>query len=206
MEPGAPILEGDGEAEWIDRCAAGDRDAFRHLFKAYKDRVYSLALYTLNGDTAAAEDVSQEVFVRVYQNIAKFRREAGLGTWIYRMTANACIDELRRRKRCAPWSEVPVRSTPCSAIENVEIAAAVRSALTQLAPEQRAAVLLKYFDERSYKEMSTILGCSKGTVASRLSRALRALAARLAFLQSADPAKDRDRAGATLSRSETRLP
>lgn len=173
---------GNCEAQWIERSRSGDREAFRLLYNAYKDRVYSFALYTLNGDAATAEDVVQEVFVRVFQNIAGFRQEAEFTTWLYRLTANACVDEFRRRKRTANWgdSEPP---GACHDFNRVETSDAVRAALAELPPEQRAAVLLKYFEERSYEEMAVILDCSKGTVASRLNRGLRLLAAKLAFLK-----------------------
>ena len=183
MERGVAIPTGNCEAQWIERCRSGDREAFRLLYDAYKDRVYSFALYTLNGDAATAEDVAQEVFVRVFQHIARFRREAEFATWLYRMTANACVDEFRRRKRTAEWADFELPTMACSEMENVELSAAVRAALADLPAEQRAAVLLKYFEERSYEEMAVLLDCSKGTIASRLNRGLRALAAKLAFLR-----------------------
>lgn len=177
------IPVGNCEADWIERCRSGNREAFRPLYDAYKDRVYSFALYTLNGDAATAEDVAQEVFVRAFQNIARFRREAEFKTWLYRMTANACVDEFRRRKRSAKWADFELPATACSDFDNFELSSAVRSALAELPAEQRAAVLLKYFEERSYEEMAELLECSKGTIASRLNRGLKHLAAKLAFLK-----------------------
>ena len=175
------------ETQWIERCRTGDREAFRHLYDTYKDRVYSFALYTLNGDLTAAEDVAQEVFVRVFQGIAGFRGDAELMTWIYRLTANACVDELRRRRRTVPWSESTAEAEACPKLAGVELAASVRAALSEIPAEQRAAVLLKYFEERSYTEMAVILDCSAGTIASRLSRGLRALATKLQFLRPEGP-------------------
>jgi RNA polymerase sigma-70 factor (ECF subfamily) len=180
------ITTGNSESQTIERCRIGDREAFRLLYDAHKDHVYSLALYTLNGDVATAEDVAQEVFVRVFQKIGQFRCEADIKTWLYRMTANACIDEFRRRKRCTNMSEVEARAAVCSEFSKVELASAVCEALAELSAEQRAAVLLKYYEELSYDEMSVILDCSKGTIASRLNRGLRILANKLSFLRQDD--------------------
>jgi len=187
MERCVAIPTGNCETQWIERCRSGDREAFRLLYEAHKDRVYSFALYTLNGDGATAEDVTQEVFVRVFQRIGGFRQEAEFSTWLYRIAANACADELRRRKRSAQWEDFELSASTCADLENAELSAAVREALRTLPAEQRAAVLLKYFEERSYEEMAAILECSKGTIASRLNRGLRALAGKLAFLKEDGP-------------------
>lgn len=168
------------DADCIERCRIGDGDAFRRLFDAYKDRVYGFALYTLNGDAASAEDAAQEVFVRVYQNIGRFRGDSELKTWIYRIAANVCTDELRRRKRAAVPCAVVAGPASGGDLGRIELETAVRTALAQLPSEQRAAILLKYFEDLSYDDMAEALDCSKGTIASRLSRGLRALATRLA--------------------------
>ena len=81
---------GTSENQWIEKCRLGDRDAFRELYDTYRDRIYSIAFYSLNGDSAAAEDVVQDVFVKVFQHITTFRSESEFATWIYRITHNAC--------------------------------------------------------------------------------------------------------------------
>src|SRR2546421_5973098 len=123
MEQCVSLAAGDRESVWIERCRAGDRDAFRLLYDAHKDRVYSFALYTLNGDAASAEDVAQEVFVRVFQSIGRFRGDAEFTTWLYRMTANACTDELRRRKRSTRLADLELPSHEPSDFQNVELTA-----------------------------------------------------------------------------------
>lgn len=163
----------------IAACRQGDREAFRRLFETYKDRVYSMAVYTLGGDQAAAEDVTQEVFLRVFTHIGQFRGEADFATWLYRMVANACIDELRKRRRLVPLDTLPERATASHEAES-ETREAVHSALAELSPELRSAVLLKYFEELSYDEMAEVLDCPKGTIASRLHRGLKLLARKLA--------------------------
>lgn len=165
----------------IAACRQGDREAFRCLFEAHKDRVYSMAVYTLGGDQAAAEDVTQEVFLRVFTHIGQFREEADFATWLYRMVANACIDEQRKRRRWVPLDAVPEQATTSYETETeTETRDAVQAALAELSPELRSAVLLKYFEELSYDEMAEALGCPKGTIASRLHRGLKLLARKLA--------------------------
>jgi RNA polymerase sigma-70 factor (ECF subfamily) len=180
------IAAGNCESQWIERCRDGDREAFRLLYEAHKDRVYSFALYTLNGDADAAEDVAQEVFVRVFQRIGQFRRDAEFTTWLYRMTSNACIDEFRTWKRFINI-ELAARAADGSDFNRVELSTAITAALADLSVEQRAAVLLRYYEDLSYEEMAAVLECSKGTIASRLNRGLRILASKLAFLRPDDP-------------------
>jgi RNA polymerase sigma-70 factor (ECF subfamily) len=166
----------------------GDLTAFRRLFDTYKDKVYSIAVYFLQGDTATAEDIAQEVFVRVYTRIGQFRCEADFATWLYRLVANACMDEFRRRKRRPGTADLEAASalttdSPHEAYARLEIGAAVRAALSDLSPDMRLTVLLRYFEELSYEEIAAILHCSQGTVASRLNRSLKALARKLAPLR-----------------------
>lgn len=167
---------GDG---LIAACQKGDREAFRRLFEAHKDRVYSMAVYTLGGDRAAAEDVTQEVFLRVFTHIGQFRGDADFATWLYRLVANACVDEQRQRRRWVPLDALPEQATARREME-CETREDVRMALAELSPELRSAVLLKYFEELSYDEMAQVLDCPKGTVASRLHRGLKLLARKLA--------------------------
>ncbi len=165
--------------ELIAACQQGDREAFRCLFEAHKDRVYSMAIYTLGGDRAAAEDVTQEVFLRVFTRIGQFRGEAEFATWLYRLVANACVDEQRRQKRYVSLDTLPEQAS-VRREEECETRETVRTALAELSPELRSAVLLKYFEDLSYDEMAQVLDCPKGTVASRLHRGLKLLARKLA--------------------------
>src|SRR5262245_58620792 len=99
MERRAVMTEPTIDGAVINACQQGDRDAFRLLFETYKNRVFSIALYSFSGDEAAASDVTQQVFLKLMSAITQFRREAEFTTWLYRMVVNACIDEQRRRRR-----------------------------------------------------------------------------------------------------------
>ncbi len=167
-------------------CWTGDREALRALFEAHKDRVYSLALAFFHGDAATAEDVAQEVFVKMATRLGEFRGEAALATYLYRLTANACVDEQRRRKRLVPLAgekedhDDLAAPAPEGLAERHEMARAVQAAIADLPPDLRVAVLLRYFDDLSYDEMAHALGCAPGTVASRLHRGLKRLGRTLA--------------------------
>jgi RNA polymerase sigma-70 factor (ECF subfamily) len=174
------MVESDPDAELLDGCRRGDARAQRALFDRHRDRVYSIALHYLRGDEAAAKDVSQEVFVKLFRAVSTFRAEAKLSTWLYRVVANACTDELRRRRRLILVGDVPEAIHP--RIEQPDVAAPdirVSAALHKLSPRLRLVVLLRYFDDLSYDEIAESVGVSAGTVASRLNRAHAILAREL---------------------------
>jgi RNA polymerase sigma-70 factor, ECF subfamily len=189
MEQRAIMAEPIVDERVIEACQAGDREAFRLLFETYKDRVFSIAVYSFGGDQTAASDVSQQVFLKLMTNIGQFRGDSAFTTWLYRLVVNACTDEQRKRRRFLPFGE----STPMSRIEDrrpqeksyakLEIAGSVQDAIKQLRPKLRMAILLKYVEDLSYEEIASVLGCSKGTVASRLNRGHQALARKLVHLR-----------------------
>ena len=179
---------GELSPEVLDACRRGDRDAFRALYEAYKDRVYSMAFYFFQADADAAGEVTQQVFLKLMRDIARFRGEAAFSTWLYRLVVNACVDRSRGR-RAEVVGEDPVTldtiaASPALSHEEVfarrEVATSVQQAIATLPPKLRAAILLRYFEDLSYSDMANALNCSIGTVASRLSRGHRLLAKKLA--------------------------
>ena len=169
---------------WIDSCARGDRDALRALYEAYKDRVYSIAFHFYSGDSTAAVEATQQVFLKLMTSIAKFRGESDFATWLYRLVVNVCLDDVRRNRarKETPRDQLPELGQPQSQEEDLardQVAHAVRTAVSSLPPKLRLAILLRYFDELSYGQMAGMLSCSAGTVASRLSRGHRLLAEKL---------------------------
>lgn len=191
MEQFAVVAEEGGGAELVESCQRGDREAFRALFERYKDRVYTVALYFFGGDEAAAADVTQQVFLKLFTRIGSFRRESEFTTWLYRLTTNACIDERRRSRPARPLEEIAPgalpRTRPAAEERLVrgETEAEVQRAVAALRPKLRVAILLRYFDELSYAEIAAVLQCSEGTVASRINRGHKALARRLGHLRGA---------------------
>ena len=172
------------DPELIAACRRGDRESFRVLFELYQDKVYSIAL-RYAGDGAAAMDITQDVFVKLFSTLAGFRGESSFETWLYRLVVNRCLDSRRKLRRLLPFLDARV-SEPARVNEPMterlirgERRQAVRAAIDKLSPDLRLAVVLRYTEELSYEEMAEVLGCSKGTVASRLNRAHEKLARRL---------------------------
>jgi RNA polymerase sigma-70 factor (ECF subfamily) len=177
----------DLDHDGIESCRQGDADAFRALFEAHKDKVYSIAL-RYAGDPAAAMDISQDTFLKLMDRIGQFRGDASFDSWLYRLVVNSCMDHRRRQQR---WMPVVAeffesfRAPDESALQVLlrgEMQQRVQEAVSNLAPEYRMVVVLRYTEGLSYEEIADALGCSRGTVASRLSRAHKVLERRLAKL------------------------
>jgi RNA polymerase sigma-70 factor, ECF subfamily len=172
----------------IEACQEGDRAAFQILFETYKDKVFSIAVYSSGGDRTVADDVTQQIFLKLFTAIRQFRGDSEFTTWLYRLVVNACLDERRRRRRFLPWGETVAMSNPGEKkpqekqYARLEVAEAVQAAIGELKPKFRLPILLKYIEGLSYDEIATVMGCSKGTVASRLNRGHSQLAKRLAHL------------------------
>jgi RNA polymerase sigma-70 factor (ECF subfamily) len=184
------LTDRQSSAEIIESCRQGDRNAFRALYDMYKDRVYSISLYFFHGDQAMASDVTQQVFLKLLTHIDQFRDDSEFSTWLYRVVVNLCTDTARRGKWEAVSSDRPHAESverPGSQEDDyarAQMASSVRAAVSALPPKLRIAVLLRYFEDLSYEQMSQALGCSMGTVASRLSRGHKMLAERLRGLRS----------------------
>ena len=174
----------------IEACKQGDRAAFHTLFETYKDRVYSIALH-YSGDESLAKDVTQQVFLKLFSSIGQFRYQAEFTTWLYRIVANACVDEQRKLKRFVPFAqgfELKNMFENGPQEENYarrQVAESVRSAISTLSPKLRLPILLKYVEGLSYEEIAETLNCSMGTVASRLNRGHKELARKLGHLRGA---------------------
>ena len=188
MEQRAAMAEQLIDGRVIEACQQGDRAAFQLLFEAYKDKVFSIAVYSIGGDRSVADDVTQQIFLKLFTAIRQFRGDSEFTTWLYRLVVNACIDERRRRRRLLPWGETVAMRNPGDKkpqekqYARLEVAEAVREAIAELKPKFRLPILLKYIEGLSYEEIASVMGCSKGTVASRLNRGHSQLAKRLSHL------------------------
>lgn len=169
----------------------GDESAFADLFERYRTRVLNTA-YRFLSDRDAAQDVAQEVFVKVYKSPKSYRPDAAFSTWLYRVTANTCYDELRKRKRSKPATteelpdNTPDRSaSPEDQARSNELARAVRAAIASLPENQRMAVVLQRYEELSYQQIAEVLKMSVSAVESLLFRAKNTLRTRLlAYVES----------------------
>ena len=183
------MVQGVNHQEVVEACQGGDDDAFRVLFETHKDRVYSIAL-RYAGDSAAAMDIAQDTFVKLLSSIQQFRGDSSFESWLYRMVVNSCLDYHRRRRRFLPLMDDALdvfRSSKEGALSEMlreEQAERVQMVVAQLPEDQRIVVVLRYTEGRSYEEIADLLGCRRGTVASRLNRAHKALERRLSHLRS----------------------
>jgi RNA polymerase sigma-70 factor (ECF subfamily) len=173
----------------IEGMARGDQRAFRELVERYKKKVYYLAL-DMAGNPIDAEDISQEVFLKVHRSFATFRKGARLGSWLYRVTYNASIDHLRR-KGAAPepvaddvleylsrdGAALPGRSAvdPAAAAESSQLQERIARALEKVSPQEKAVFLLRHYEDLMLKDIAASLGLSLGSVKSYLFRAVRKL-------------------------------
>jgi RNA polymerase sigma-70 factor (ECF subfamily) len=179
------VLEGS-ERQLVEACKRGERDAFRELFETYRNKVYSVAL-RFSGEEAAAMDIAQDTFLKLFSIIRDFRGEAGLETWIYRLVVNSCLDHRRRSRRLLPLADALLSSlrAPCDSLREMlrsEVSDGVRNAIEHLPPDLRIVVVLRYTEALSYQEIAEVLSTRPGTIASRLNRAHKLLERRLSHL------------------------
>jgi RNA polymerase sigma-70 factor (ECF subfamily) len=163
----------NGDGHLVEASATGDRQAFGRLFEIYSSQVFATACLVTR-DRAAADDVTQEVFLRLLSRIGQFRGDAKFSTWLHRIVSNVAVDATRTQRRYdALESHEPKMIADAGQHEGCERAerhARVRSALQTLTPRLRAPLILRYVRGMSYEEIGRTLKISPGTVASRLSR------------------------------------
>jgi RNA polymerase sigma-70 factor (ECF subfamily) len=186
-----------GEATLIERCVAGDERACADLVAAHQRTVFNLAFHLL-GDRDEALDLSQEVFLRVFRTLSRFRGQSALRTWIYRIVVNQARNRQRwwRRRRRADLVSLDDPLTRCGEIEatrevlpdrllaSKETATRIWAAMEHLPFDQRTALVLREIDGLRYEEIAFSLDVAVGTVKSRLTRARQALREELLGIRS----------------------
>jgi RNA polymerase sigma-70 factor (ECF subfamily) len=180
------LAGGEPERNLVLAAQRGNAAARRDLYEIYRDRVWSLAVYSL-GDTLHAQDVLQTVFLKVFQGLGSFRSQSSLATWIYRIAYNECQDYHRRRSVphvpletiLGTSSEIDTRPISEDQQARRERESIIQQAVMQLSLKLRTVVVLRYVEGLTYEEISRVLGVAPGTVASRLYRALEELEERL---------------------------
>ena len=165
---------GPTDEDLVRRCQSGDNEAFGVLVKRHQNRIYRLICYTL-GNRDNAEDLSQEAFLRAYQSIRSFRFKANFFTWIYRITVNVCLREMRRKK--VFYSLEVGRSEPSydedqlGRMEKDEAVKQLYLSLDCLKEREKMVLVLREIEELSYDEIGRIMDYPLGTVKSAISRA-----------------------------------
>ena len=171
------------DAALIDAILDGSEAAFQQLVGRYQDRLFGL-LGRLIRDRFAVEDLAQEVFVKVYRKLHTFNQDSAFYTWMYRIAVNAATDHLERmgRRRLALVDDAtvldsgerePGHAGAAEPILEDELRAVTRDIVEQLPEKYRTILILREYEDLSYTDMAEVLGCSIGTVESRLFRARR---------------------------------
>jgi RNA polymerase sigma-70 factor (ECF subfamily) len=174
----------------------GDMQAFEELVARHRDKIYARAFSMMRNEEEAI-DLSQEAWVKGWQRLAQFQGESSFGTWLTRIVINLCLDQLRKQKRHRIESieamteesggverQMPVVSVnPTAGLERDELRQRIDKALSQLSYEHRTVIILHEFEEMEYKQIAKTMGCSIGTVMSRLFYARRKMAALLEDLK-----------------------
>jgi len=164
----------------VEGLKEGSDEAVRELLDRFQGKIFNTVLRFVQS-TTDTEDVVQEVFMKAMRSIDSFNFQASLYTWLYRIAVNAALDHRKRAQRHKAVSihhvedktyEIPAEnSDPTAPPEQKELAQRLRIALDELPEKYRTILVLREFDYLSYEEISKVLGCSKGTVESRLFRA-----------------------------------
>jgi RNA polymerase sigma-70 factor (ECF subfamily) len=171
----------------VKESIQGDPRAFEELVSQYQSKVYALA-YRYMGNEEDAYDMAQEAFIKAFRSLRSFKGKSSFSTWLYRVTTNVCLDELRKRKRrIVPLSldeplatregdevekEIADNSPgPDIMYEQKEFSQYIQELLNEMKPDQKTAIVLRDVMGLSYEEISEVMNCSMGTVKSRISRA-----------------------------------
>lgn len=187
------------EIALIKDAQAGNLKAFEELIQRYESRVLSLA-YQVLGNTQDAEDVYQEVFMKVHKNIQRFEFKSDFFTWLYRIVVNAALSYRRKRfrhehvsieaseERNDGWHWTPVNDTPepDQVMLNQEVVQMVYKGVEQLPMMQRVVFILRYFEEFKLKEIAEITNCSEGAVKNHLFRSTQKMKKALSSYVQAD--------------------
>jgi RNA polymerase sigma-70 factor (ECF subfamily) len=165
----------------VAKAQRGSAEAFEVLVRRYRNDVFAMSYHFVR-NREQAWDIAQESFVKAYRSLKWFRGEAGFKTWLLRIAANHSKDYLKKRRLdTTPFDEVVAAVTPDTApgpdrqLEAEELGRAIQAAVAELSAKHREAFVLREYQGLSYQEMAEVMGCSLGTVMSRLHHARKKL-------------------------------
>jgi RNA polymerase sigma-70 factor, ECF subfamily len=169
---GRGVSDGSREGEVLERAAAGDSSAFEEIVREHQSMVFSLACYFLH-DAARAEEIAQEAFLRLFQNLGRIESPAHLVQWLRKVTWRCAIDESRKNSH---QPSVSLEDAPEPAVEqkggDLLADRSVRAMVASLPPRPRMMVILRYQEELELAEIAKVMGIPVNTVKSSLNRAL----------------------------------
>lgn len=177
---GVSVALASDDAQLVRRCLAGDEAAWEEIVRQYSRRIYSLA-YRFVGHHEAAEDLTQEVFLRLYRTLDQYDPKAGnLSNWLMRVARNLIIDDWRKRGRTPTEASDDLTSheyhlrgrveSPQRLVERRELSEQIQAAIDKLSPDLRTCIILRDLEELSYQEIVDLLKIPEGTVKSRINR------------------------------------
>lgn len=162
------------ELEAIERCQKGDVSGLQVLFELHRTKVYNLS-WRMLGSPQDAEDVLQEIYMKVFDRIGNYRGDSAFSTWLYRMTTNHCLDILRRRKILTflGFENAPeaVDKKDSEKVPNLGFSPVIAQALEKLPGKQKACLLMREMEDMSYEDIASALQLSLGSVKSNIHRA-----------------------------------
>ena len=165
-------MNGHEDEVLVKAFKEGDETAFDRLFEKYHISVYSIC-YRYTRNEADARDLTQEVFIKIYRNLGKFRMRSKLFTWVYRITVNACLSFKRRERRFEPLPET--KSQTQSLGEKVRLKVAIDDALRKLPERQRMTFILRHYEGYTFNEIGEIMGITSGAAKANHHHAIRKL-------------------------------
>jgi RNA polymerase sigma-70 factor (ECF subfamily) len=168
-------MDAVNERELVERCRSGDERAFQDLVDRYKDLVYALIARTVQ-DRSRAEDLAQDVFLRIHRGLPYFRGEARLSTWIYRIVANVCVQEFGRPAAAISLDDEPSKhqaavSAPDRRFGDLELKDRLEKAIARLPAHYRLLIAAHYLQGVRYEDLADALQLPLGTVKTQLYRA-----------------------------------
>jgi RNA polymerase sigma-70 factor (ECF subfamily) len=167
-------MEAVNERELVERCRSGDERAFQDLVDRYKDLVYALIARTVQ-DRSRADDLAQDVFLRIHRGLPYFRGEARLSTWIYRIVANVCVQEFGRPAAVSldddPSRHAAATSAPDRRFGDLELKDRLEKAIARLPANYRLLIAAHYLEGVRYEDLADALQLPLGTVKTQLYRA-----------------------------------
>ena len=187
------------DKDLVLRAQKGDMGAFEELVARHRDKIYARA-YSMMRNEEEAIDLPQEAWVKAWQRLAQFQGDSSFATWLTRIVINLCLDQIRRQKRHRAESieamddesggverqMEPIITNPTERLERGELRKRIDEAMGKLSKEHRTVLVLHEFEEMEYKEIAKVMGCSIGTIMSRLFYARRRLASLLQDLKEKD--------------------
>jgi len=169
IKPFAPLMcqnKWMDERELLERCIRRDEEAIETLIRRYERMVYGFS-YRLTGSQEDAKDITQKVFVKVIENLKKFKGASSFSTWLYRITVNECLNHKRKKTREDTEIEGTIHASQESSLSGLlrdERARILKEALEQLPHRQRLAIVLRIYEDMTVSEVAEIMGISEGAV------------------------------------------